>query len=90
VKAEGQKPLEKKLVGENFFIKLENELKKAVGPVASVIIDDKLNEFGNAAASFPQDQALPLVEALGEEIPRDAQKKEFIRAMMEFLSSGKL
>ena len=89
VKAEGQKPLEKKLVGENFFIKLENELKKAVGPVASVIIDDKLNEFGNAAASFPQDQALPLVEALGEEIPRDAQKKEFIRAMMAFLNTEK-
>jgi hypothetical protein len=89
VKAEGQRPLEKKLVGENFFLKLENEFKKAVGPVASVIIDDKLNEIGNAPASFPQDQALPLVEALGEEVPRDAQKKEFIRAMMEFLSSGK-
>jgi hypothetical protein len=90
VKAEGQKPPEKRLVGENFFIKLENELKRAVGPVASVIIDDKLDEFGNAAGSFPQDKALPLVEALGEEIPRDVQKKEFVRAMMEFLSSGKL
>jgi hypothetical protein len=90
VKAEGQKPPEKRPVGENFFIKLENELKRAVGPVASVIIDDKLDEFGNAAGSFPQDKALPLVEALGEEIPRDVQKKEFVRAMMEFLSSGKL
>jgi hypothetical protein len=42
------------------------------------------------SASLPQDQALPFVEALSEEIPRDAQKKEFIRLMMEFLSSGKL
>jgi hypothetical protein len=90
VRAEGQKPVEKKLVGENFFLKMENELKKAVGPVASVIIDDKLNEFRSTAASFQQDQALPFIEALGEEIPRDAQKKEFMRAMMEFLSSGKL
>jgi len=90
VKAEGQRPLEKKLAGEPFFLKVENELKKAVGPVASVIIDDKLNEFGSTAASFPQDQTLPFIEALGEEIPRDMQKKEFIRAMMEFLSSGKL
>jgi len=89
VRAEGQKPLEKKLVGEDFFLKVENEFKKAVGPVASVIIDDKLNEFGNTAASFPQDQALPFIEALGEEIPRDAQKKEFIRVMMAFLSPGK-
>jgi len=89
VRAEGQKPVEKRLVGENFFLKVENELKKAVGPVASVIIDDKLNEFGSAAASFGQDQALPFIEALGEEIPRDLQKKEFIKAMMEFLSSGR-
>jgi hypothetical protein len=90
VKAEGQRPLEKKLAGESFFLKVENELKKAVGPVASVIIDDKLNEFGSAPTSFPQDQALPFIEALGEEIPRDTQKKEFIKAMMEFLSSGRL
>ena len=89
VKAEGQRPIEKRLVGENFFLKVENELKKAVGPVASVIIDDKLNEFGSTAASFAQDQALPFIEALGEEIPRDLQKKEFIKAMMEFLSSGR-
>lgn len=89
-KAEGPKAVEKKLVGENFFVKVENEFKKAVGPVASVIIDDKLNEFGSPGASFPQDQALPFIEALGEEIPRDMQKKEFIKAMMEFLSLGKL
>ncbi|MGO8988020.1 MAG: DUF4388 domain-containing protein [bacterium] len=90
VKAEGPRPPEKKLAGETFFVRLENELKKAVGPVASVIIDDKLNELGMTTASLPQDQAQPLVEALSEEIPRDAQKKEFIRVMMEFLSSGKL
>jgi len=89
VPAEGQKPVEKKLVNQNFLLKVENELKKAVGPVASVIIDDKLEEFGNTRSSFPQDQTLSFIEALGEEIPRDGQKKEFVRVMMEFLSSGK-
>ena len=89
VRAESQKPVEKKLVGENFFLKVENELKKAVGPVASVIIDDKLEEFGNPRSSFPQDQTLSFIEALGEEIPRDGQKREFVRVMMEFLSPGK-
>jgi hypothetical protein len=89
-KSEAQKPVEKKLVGDNFFLKVENELKKAVGPVASVIIDDKLNEFGITRTSFPQDRALPFIEGLGEEIPRDVQRKEFMKAMMEFFSSGKL
>ncbi len=89
VRAEGQRSAEKKLVGENFFLKVENEFKRAVGPVASVIIDDKIEEFGNTRSSFPQDQTLSFIEALGEEIPRDGQKKEFIRVMMEVLSSGK-
>ena len=89
VRAEGQRPAEKKLVGENFFLKVENELKRAVGPVASVIIDDKLEEVGNTRSSFPQDQTLSFIEALGEEIPRDGQKKEFLRVMIEVLSSGK-
>jgi hypothetical protein len=89
VRAEGQRPAEKKLVGENFFLKVENEFKKAVGPMASIIIDDKIEEFGNTRSSFPQDQTLSFIEALAEEIPRDGQKKEFIRVMMEVLSSGK-
>ena len=89
VRAEGQRSVEKKLVGENFFLKVENEFKRAVGPMASVIIDDKMEEFGNTRSSFPQDQILSFIEALGEEVPRDGQKKEFIRVMMEVLSSGK-
>jgi predicted transcriptional regulator len=89
VRAEGQRPAEKKFLGENFFQKVENEFKKAVGPMASIIIDDKIEEFGNTRSSFPQDQTLSFIEALAEEIPRDGQKKEFIRVMMEVLSSGK-
>jgi hypothetical protein len=89
VRTEGQRPAEKKLVGENFFLKVENEYKKAVGPMASIIIDDKIEEFGNTRSSFPQDQTLSFIEALGEEIPRDGQKKEFVRVMLEVLSSEK-
>ena len=89
MRAKGQIPAEKKFLGENFFLKVENEFKKVVGPVASVIIDDKIEEFGSTRSSFPQDQTLSFIKALGEEIPRDGQKKEFIRVMMEVLSSGK-
>jgi hypothetical protein len=53
------------------------------------MIDDHLVEFGETKDSFPQDQALSLVEALSKDIPNDQKKKEFKKVMMEFLSLEK-
>ena len=72
-----------------FFQVVENELKRTIGPVASFIIDDQLVEFGETQDSFPEDQALSFVEALGEDIQNEIKKKEFKRVMMEFLSLKK-
>ena len=79
----------KKFLDRHFFQRVENELKKIMGPVASFIIDDHLVEFGETKDSFPQDQALSLVEALSEDIANDGKRKEFKKAMMEFLSLKK-
>jgi hypothetical protein len=79
----------KKYIDKGFFQMVENELKKIMGPVASFIIDDQLIAFGGAKDSFPQDQALSFVEALSEDIPNEQKKKEFKRAMMEFLNPEK-
>jgi len=79
----------KKYIGKDFFQMVENELKKIMGPVASFIIEDQLIEFGEAKDFFPQDQALSFVEALSEDIPNEMKRKEFKRAMMEFLSLEK-
>jgi len=79
----------KKFLDRHFFQRVENELKKIMGPVASFIIDDHLVEFGETRDSFPQDQALSLVEALSEDIANDGKRKEFKKAMMEFLSLKK-
>ncbi len=40
-KGEEAKPLGKKVVDEEFFRTMENELKRAMGPVAPLIIEDK-------------------------------------------------
>ncbi len=79
----------KKYIDKNFFQMVENELKRIMGPMASFIIDDRLVEFGETKDSFPEDQALSFVEALGEDIPNEMKKKEFKGAMMEFLSLKK-
>ena len=85
-RAETQKPLRKKLVGENFFLAVGNELKRVIGPVAPFVIEDKLSEFGETKESLPQEQAVSFVESLGGEIPHELKRKEFIKVMIESLS----
>jgi len=84
-----QKPVKKKLIRENIFSVIENELRKVMGAVSPFVIDDKLVEFGEKRDSFPQDKLLSFVQALGEEIPQDDKRKEFKRAVMEFFSIEK-
>ncbi|MCX8117742.1 MAG: DUF4388 domain-containing protein [Desulfobacterota bacterium] len=85
-KAEGRGPVSKKLVKEDFFPLLELELKRAVGPVAPFLIDDKLAEFDEKKESFPQDRALPFIEALSEEIPNPTKRNEFLKRIMKLVS----
>ena len=88
-RAEEQRPVRKKKVGENFFPTIEYELKKVMGPVAPFIIEDKLAEFGETKDFFPQDQAALFVELLSEEITIYLKKREFVKAMSEILSGEK-
>jgi hypothetical protein len=44
-KAEAQKPLNKKVIGKDFFRMLETELKKVLGPIAPLIIQKKLTSL---------------------------------------------
>jgi hypothetical protein len=88
-KAEDRKPLKKKPVLENFFPMVEAELKKVIGPMAPLIISDKLSDLGETKDSLAQDQALSFVEALSEEISYESRRKEFLRIMTDFLSGEK-
>ena len=89
VRAEAPKPVKKRLAGENFFLTIEKELNNAIGPIAPIIIDSKLVELGETRSSFSQDKALSLIQALSEEIPQDQARKEFSKAVVELLYSGK-
>jgi hypothetical protein len=86
-KAEDQKPIKKKLVSENFFPMVEMELKKVIGPLAPLILNDKLSDLGETKESLGQDQALSFIEKLSEDISNDAKKKEFLRMVTDFLSA---
>ena len=88
-RGETSKPAKKRPVEEHFFVTVDNELKRVMGPVAPFIIEDTLAEFGETKESLPQDQALSFVEALGEEIPNVQKAKDFLRVMKGLFFSGK-
>jgi hypothetical protein len=73
----------KRWVGQDFFPRVEMEMKKVMGPVASFVVDDKLTEWGEAKDFFPLEQAKPFVYALSEEIPNEVKRREFIRRLAE-------
>ncbi len=89
-KVEDPKPAKKKPVSENFLPVVETELKRVIGPLAPLIISDKLSDLGETKDSLGQDQALSFVEKLSEEISNDSKKKEFLRIMTDFLSAEKI
>ncbi|HUL21537.1 MAG TPA: DUF4388 domain-containing protein [Thermodesulfobacteriota bacterium] len=84
-----QKPVKKNPVLENFIPTVETELKKVIGPLAPLIISDKLSDLGETKESLDQSQALSFIEKLGEEISNDSKKKEFLRIMTDFISAEK-
>jgi hypothetical protein len=86
-RAEDQKPIKKKPVPENFLAMVETELKKVIGPLAPLILSDKLSDLGETKESLGQDQALSFIEKLSEEISNESKRKEFLRIMTDFLSA---
>lgn len=88
-KAQDQKPDKKKPVSQNFFSMLETELKRMIGPLAPLIISDKLSDLGETKDSLGQDQALSFIEALSEDISYESKRKEFLKTMTDFLSGEK-
>ncbi len=88
-RTEGQKSVKKKLITNGFFLIVETELKKMIGPMAPFIISDKLSDLGETKDSLAQDQTLPFVETLSEEISDDSMKKEFLKVMTDYILTGK-
>jgi hypothetical protein len=76
-----------KLVPDHFFLTVETELKKAIGPMAPFVIDDKLADLGETKGSLSQDRASTFIEALSEEISNQTSRNEFLRAMAHSFSS---
>ncbi|TWI74341.1 winged helix-turn-helix protein [Desulfobotulus alkaliphilus] len=69
----------------DFMNFLEENLSLAIGPIASVIIEDEIEIMEESWSSFPMDRAPELVNLIARQIPREEKRVVFQQAMIQFL-----
>jgi len=68
-------------VDETFFVDVETELKKLVGPIARVIMNDTLEAFEESRDAFPRDRAMSFIGTVSDQIVEEQKRDQFDRAM---------
>jgi hypothetical protein len=70
-------------LSSNFFNSLYDEFTNVVGPVATLIIDEALDDMGLDQTYFPQNRVQELIENLTIECDDSPEKTHFIKVMMD-------
>jgi hypothetical protein len=74
-------------VDHDFFRNLLDALALAVGPIASVLIEDEVQNLGYHVKSLPTFLATELVDRLAGEIRREEKKAIFIKKMVSIIQA---
>ncbi|MCW7755133.1 hypothetical protein OOT00_14185 [Desulfobotulus sp. H1] len=69
----------------SFMDFLEEHLALAIGPIASVMIEDEIELMDETWKKFPIDRAPELINLLARQIPREAKRMTFQQAMIQLL-----
>ncbi len=78
-------PLPVAIMPAAFFQDLGRAAAAALGPLASVIVEDAIEAHGARMDAFPRQRAAQLVEAIGREIRDDRRRAEFQATMLRIL-----
>ena len=73
-------------VSPQVFETLEHELVNAIGPMASIIIDETVEKLGASRGAFPGAKVAALVEKLSHEIKNEEKRLHFSQTMIRFLN----
>jgi DNA-binding Lrp family transcriptional regulator len=68
-------------VDESFFVDVETELKKVVGPIARIIINDTLAAFEESREAFPKDRVMSFIRTVSDQIAEEQKREKFDKAM---------
>ena len=69
-------------VDREFLDYLNTQLVDAVGPVASVLMEDVARELGHELSNFPGNRAAELIVQLSQEIQQEEKKNQFKQNML--------
>jgi hypothetical protein len=69
-------------VDAEFLRDLINQLALATGPIASILIEDEIQNLGYEVDQFPGHRAMKLIERLAAQIRRDDKKSIFLKNMI--------
>ena len=69
------------LFGADYLSALEKELKLAVGPVASIVLEEALKDLQEAGEPLTEDQIEILLERLSKAIPEEEKRSGFLQAV---------
>ncbi|MGD0232260.1 MAG: AAA family ATPase [Syntrophorhabdales bacterium] len=78
-------PKAKATVTGEFFATVETELKKVVGPIARVIMNDTLEDFAESRNAFPKDRVKAFVKTVSEQILEAPKRESFEKALQGVL-----
>ena len=68
-------------VDRAFLDHLAQQLSLAIGPIAQVLIEDELYNFGYDPDQFPVHRVKELIDKLADEIRRDEKRSDFMASM---------
>lgn len=70
-------------VDAKFFNSITLELARAMGPLASMIVEDEIAALGETMDAFPRDRLADLVERVSEVIKDNTRRVNFQRLMLD-------
>ena len=77
----------KSRMGSSFVKALEQNLSRAVGPMAQIILEDALSDLNLTGKDIPQNQAAELISLLAVEIPDEEVRMQFKKAMLPLIKA---
>lgn len=68
---------EKLTLDQEFMGYLSDQLSRALGPIAKILIEEVANDMGYSPNQLPSSQAAELIDVLAREIQRDEKRNTF-------------
>ena len=71
----------KETIDETFFVAVETELKRVLGPIARIIVNDTMAAFEESRDAFPKDQVEDFIRTLCDQVVDDDKRERFGKAV---------